>query len=520
MRILRSALNNKGKLLGGSFLAFAIALIIGTQVIDFVLFPAKGIEIFFIKANLGVGTPIQETSDKIRVIEDLVATLPDEELDTFTTMVGISQKDVHDPFTRRGSHVTQINVFLTPESKRKRGADEIVRDLQERAAAIEGFKFIRFVKVKPGPPVGKPISIEIRGDRFETLEAMSELYKRELSTYKGVLEIEDSFEEGKKELQIEVNALRASQARLSVSQIATSLRNAFEGVVATTIKKTDEEINIRVRLAEQYRNDPKVFDLLYIPNDRGNLIPLKEVAQIKQGRGISFINHYNYKRTISITATIDSKKTTSHTVNRALKKKFKKIEQEFVGYTVRYGGEQADTQKSLRSLGRAFIIAFAGIFFILCVIFKSIFQPLIVMITLPLSIIGVVVAFLTHGQPFSFMALLGMIGLSGVVVNNAIILISLINTHREEKETIKEAVLSACHQRLRPIILTSITTVLGLGPVAYGLGGSDEVLKPAALALSWGLLFASVLTLFVIPCLYIVLDDIIQKVNSYLPKKK
>ncbi|MEK7791046.1 MAG: efflux RND transporter permease subunit, partial [Deltaproteobacteria bacterium] len=160
-RILEITLNRKYRVIAAAAIAFAGSLIIGIKVIPFSLFPAKGIEIFFIRANTKIGTPLPETSERFSSIEKIVSELPKEELDTFTTQIGISQQDIHDPFTKRGSHVGQIVVFLTPPSKRKRDADEIIRDLEQKIVSnpsLKDFEFIRFSKVKPGPPIGKEIS--------------------------------------------------------------------------------------------------------------------------------------------------------------------------------------------------------------------------------------------------------------------------------------------------------------------------------------------------------------------------
>src|SRR3989338_786175 len=520
MRLLQKALTHKYRVLGVSVIAIIVAIFLGTQVVHFVLFPARGIEIFFIKAKAKLGTPIEDMSQKMGVLENLVAQLPSKELDTFTTQVGSIQRDVNDPFINRGGHLAQITVYLTPESKRKRTADEVIKDLQKEAEPIAGFQEIRFMKVTPGPPIGKPVSVEIRGEEFETLKKLSTLFKEELKKEKGVSEIEDSFESGKKELRIIVDELKASQAGLSTGQIAQTIRTAFEGTTATSIKKTNEEIHVRVRLAKEFRNTRDVFGTLYIPNDRGNLIPLNEVAQIQEGEGISYINHYDYKRTISVTAQVDQKYTTSFKMNRKLQKQFKDIDQKYVGYTVKYGGEQEDSQKSLKSLGKAFGLAFLGILFVMCLIFKSILHPLIILITVPLSLIGVVLALLIHNQPFSFMALIGVIGLSGVVVNNAIILIDFMNEHHKRGDNTHQIILNACAERLRPIILTSLTTIFGLGPLAYGIGGSDPIVAPTALTLSWGLFFSTVLTLFVVPCLYDALQDFVNLIPEKIKNKK
>ena len=511
---LKWVIQKKFKVLGITAGVFALSLLIAFKGIDFKLFPPEGIEVFFIKAKANVGTPIEDMAQRMQALEAWISKLPEHELKTFNTQVGVMQKDINDPFTRRGSHVAQIMVELTPEAKRKRDANEIIRDLEEKTKNVQGFENIWFTKVTPGPPVGRPVSIDIRGDDFEELKKHAQTFKEALQKIEGVQDIEDSFEKGKQEIRLSVNSLKAAQAGISVQTIAQTVRSAFEGSIATTIRKADEEINVRVRLAKPFRDNTEVFDSIFIPNNRGNLIPLKEVVQIESGEGISYINHFNYKRTITVTATIDSKVTSSFRVNRQIRNQFKDFSQNNIGYDVKYGGEQKDTHKSLSSLGFSFIFAAIGIVFILCVVFQSLLQPLIVMVTVPLSIIGVVFAFFTHGYPFSFMAILGMVGLTGVVVNNAIILIDLMNKLRIAGEPLFDSVLKAAHNRFRPILLTSFTTILGLGPVAYGLGGDDPILRPTAMVITWGILFSSALTLFIVPALYLILYDLLARMKT------
>ena len=196
-----------------------------------------------------------------------------------------------------------------------------------------------------------------------------------------------------------------------------------------------------------------------------------------------------------------------------MRKKFRNLEAEFPGYTLNYSGQNKETMLSLFSLLRAFVIAVLIIFLILATLFKSLLQPFIVMLTIPFALIGVVFAFIIHFEPLSFLALLGLVGLCGIVVNDSIVLVDFINRLRRDNKNapLIQIIKQAGQLRFRPVILTTITTVAGLGTVAYGIGGSDPFLKPMALAISWGLLFATFLTLIVIPCVYLISEDIRNK---------
>jgi len=305
-----------------------------------------------------------------------------------------------------------------------------------------------------------------------------------------------------------VDEAKASRAYLSIEDIAATIRNAFEGGTATSIKRIEAEkaIDVIVRFPSSERSKMNTFQEILIPNRFGNLIPLKEVGRVEKRKGMSVINHLDGKRVITVSANVNPKKISSLRLNQMVAKHFKNID--YPGYVIKYGGEQEETQKSMKSLFRAFALAFFLIFMILATNFNSLTQPLIVMLAIPFGLIGVIIAFLLHGEPFSFMAILGVVGLSGVVVNDSIVLVDFINRLRQKGVDRRHSIIEAGRLRLRPVILTTLTTVLGLASVAYGIGGGDPFLQPAALAIVWGLLFATVLTLIIIPCIYAVIDDL------------
>ncbi|UCD15047.1 MAG: efflux RND transporter permease subunit, partial [Candidatus Omnitrophota bacterium] len=194
------------------------------------------------------------------------------------------------------------------------------------------------------------------------------------------------------------------------------------------------------------------------------------------------------------------------------------ISTKYPGYTLRFSGEAEETLKSVKDLLRAFLIAVLLIFLILATQFNSLVQPFIVMLAIPFGIIGFILAFLIHGEPLSFLGIMGFVGLMGVVVNDSIVLVDFINKRRNHVP-VKEAVVEAGDLRLRPVLITTITTVCGLSTVAYGIGGFDPFLRPMALAISWGLLFATALTLIVVPCVYLIVEDVKNLVKRKVSAK-
>jgi multidrug efflux pump subunit AcrB len=510
LNILRKAIDRRYWVALGVTAFVLLTLYMAIFHMKFVLFSAEGIDEFFVRAKVSVGSSLDETYEKMKPVEEQVALLPEGEFQNFITEVGIHREFAGDPQTEYGTHYAQIHVYLTPSSDRKRNAHEITEELAKRLEVIGGFEKLYVDKVQPGPPVGKAVDAKIRGDDFESIKQVAGLFKSFLREQKGVENIQDDLNVGKDEVRIDVNHSEAARARLNLNDIASEIRNTFEGGVATTIQRSDEEIDVRVKFPDSFKHSVESVELVQIPNDRGNLIPLTRVAAFVVEPGISNIKRFDRKRIVTVTADVVEDITTSIEVNRALIEEFKDVAMRFPGIDVVYGGEQERTRESLLSLLRAFVLSIFLIFLIIAVQFRSLIQPPIVMLTIPLGVVGVIWAFFVHGQPLGFLALMGLIGLSGVVVNDSIVLIDFMNRYRRQGMDRRTSILEACRMRFRAVILASFTTVLGTLPIAYGWGGADPFLKPMALALSWGLAFSTSITLFVIPCFYSIVDDAVH----------
>ena len=488
---------------------------------------------------------------------------PSRELKNFTTRVGIIQLQPNDPFVKRGSNYAMVRVFLTPEQDRTRKTKEVVRSLRRRTAwllneegrrrlalqeaaeaAAEGspsavatsglhatalatgskagtqaagpevpaeFRELAgglialdFEEQQGGPPVGKPVAIQITGNEYDELKKIGAEYKAVLSKIDGVTDIDDDFQPGKDEIRLTVSEILAAQAGLSVMQVASSVNTAFDGNVATKIKRLAEEVDVRVRFGEAYRLSPRMLDLIHVQNMQGYLVPVNRMARFEEARGVVALNHLDGNRLLTVTANVNEKKISSREANLKAAQAGKNIIRKYPGYSVQFGGENKDTEESMNSLMRAFAVGLVLIFMILASLFRSIIQPAIVVAAIPFSLIGVMLAFLTHGHPFSFLGMMGVIGLAGVVVNDSIVLVDFANNIRDNNPGmhIDDVVKDAAALRLRAVLLTTITTVLGLLPTAYGLGGRDPFLVPMALSFAWGLMFATFLTLVVVPILY------------------
>jgi multidrug efflux pump subunit AcrB len=511
--IIQAAIKRRYIVVLSVFIFFILCVAVATQ-LGFELFSSRGIEQFYVRIEAEPGTPLYMTERLLRPVEEVIGGLSKQELDNYITQVGESGGEGHmGRGVSRGSHLAQITVYLTPPEGRDREAGEIINELREKSGHITDVKVI-YQKHRPGPPVGRAVEFKIRGEKYEVLREIAQEYKGFLNTIEGVEDIDDDYESGKREIMIEVDENRAAEAGLTISAIGSSVRSVFKGTIATTIKqeKAEEEIDVIVRIREDVKESEDVFNKIMIPNKYEKLIPLKNVASFKKREGLYAINHIEGRKAMSVYADVDNNITNSNEVSKKVIKHFKNIENEYLGYTVDTGGEYEEQLKSIRSLIIAFLLAFFLIFMILAAVFNSIVLPLVIMLAIPFGLIGVIIALIIHRMSMSFFSILGVVFLTGIVVNDSIVLVDFINKLRKSGVDRRGSIIQAGQLRLRPVILTTVTTVFGLLPVAYAIGGGDPILIPMALAICWGLFFATALTLIIIPCIYAIMDDIVLKI--------
>lgn len=484
------------------------SIIVAVKCIPFSLFPPRGLEIFFIRAEAPIGTPLAETERRYLPLEHVIAQLPPEELQHYATQIGIAQNDPEDPHTNRGSHVGQVIVYLTPPNRRHRTLEEIVAALRPKLTAIPGLHQVTIDKLRPGPPVGKPLAIKVRGPDLDRLEDLAGQITAFLTAFPGAVDVRDDFERGKVEAAIAADPVTAARAGLTVAAVGRAIRAAYEGEVATTIRGVSEDHDVVVRLPPALRQDLDTLEALPIPNAAGRLIRLGAVATRTERPGAMTIKRLDGERAIMVTADVETAVTTPLRVEKALAPLVTTLRAENPQYTFTYGGEIERTGESLRSLQLALGLAGILILAILVATLDSYGDALIVLSTIPLGLVGVTIGFLLVGFPFSFMALLGMVGLTGVVVDSAILLIDFTRRRQRTGLPVRQALCESAAVRFRPIVLVTTTTVFGIIPSAIGLGGTDPFIQPMALALNWGLIFSTLFNLFWVPCCVLIVDDV------------
>jgi multidrug efflux pump subunit AcrB len=485
-------------------LALASAFWYAGRYMQFTLFPTQSADSFYMLVELPSGASLDRTSDKMKDFETLLELLPDGELDSYVTRIG-SQGNFN---LGENENWALLGVYLTPFATRARNADQIAEELREEVSTILGVTNVTFIIESGGPPVGRPITIRVVGSDDELRNGLATFLVERLNNMDSVKDVDRDDKRGKDQIKLDIDYLRLADAGLTVADIARNVRLAYDGEVVTSVRYGDEDVEFRVILEEEARTTLETLAGLAMQNPAGRFIRLDEVTEFRLEPGPSNFYHFDSDRTIKITGDVVKGVTTPLKATEAAIADID-MDRDWPGMRLVVGGEAEETATSMQSLFLAFIAAAVGIYLLLLLLFNSAFQPLIVMIAIPFGLIGVISAFALHQQALGFLAMLGVVGLTGIVVNDSLILVNLANRMRahEPNRPYRDIVVEATKSRMRPIVLTSITTVAGLLPMAYGIGGSDPFSAPMALAMGYGILFATPLTLLLLPCMMTALHD-------------
>ncbi len=489
-----------------SFAALAAALLLALTM-PFQLFPPAGVEEFVVRVTAPPGTSLNNMRQHLRDIDKEIRGHVDPKyLESTLQKSGDVSVDLGDPLTQRGSRYGQIRAIYTPAISRPE--HDVLKEMHQLAKIIPD-KFpkldIAFTEIRKGPPLGRALEAEISSYDEKPGEQAAQRLIEYLKTIEGITSIDSGLKRGDDELHLVLDRELATYAGVDLATAAQHVKAASGGLPLSVVRHGTEEIDVTIRYPNS--NDDELKQLLnsLVPNKRDGLIPLNKIARLEEKPGYTTIRHKEGIRVINVVADTDVSKLTSVALNRMVRDN----ENKWLGdladkITVGYGGEEEKNRESFVSLVVAFGFALVGIFFILAIQFNSLSYPLVVMLAIPFGAIGIIVSFYVHDlfwkpMPLSFMTSLGMIALTGVVVNSSLVLLVFIQRARQAGMGAHEAIIKAGRRRLRAVILTAITTIVGLLPTAYGWGGLDPFVSPMALALSWGLVFATLITLVTIP---------------------
>lgn len=505
-------LGHKKKVVVGFFIFLGLTFVFAFKFMDFILFPSSTAESVFVHLETPAGSSLEANRDKTTEVEKLIAKLPKEDVVSFVTRVGVETSPNH--FPKFASNLTTIEMNLLPFGKRKRNASEIVEMLKKDVNKLSGFTNITYEMIEGGPPMGSPISLKIVGvDDKERIQLASEVLEY-LKSIPGVKSPARDDKAGKAEFKVSLNYPEVSRLGVDLTMVNNTLRMAFDGVKATEGRFNGQDIGFRVMLDKETRSDEKKIANLKVVNEMGRLIPLGQLAKFETNTdSLAEIRHFNGETAITISGDVEKTVTSSLNVTNQVLAKFNN-QDKFKDARIVVSGEAEETVESLESLGWTFIIALFAIYFILVHLFDSFIQPFYVLLAVSFGIIGVTYTFYAHGEPFGFMAMIGVVGLSGIVVNDAIVLVDFVNSLRKKEldSPIEQLVAEGTAVRLRQGLVTTISAMVGVLPMAYGIGGADVFMVPMALAMGYGLLFAVLMNLYILPCVYLTGEEYFSKV--------
>lgn len=404
-----------------------------------------------------------------------------------------------------GAHLASFFLQLSPSAERDIGASEITRRFREHVGAIPDAVELTFSS--DSFSAGEPINFQLQGGTLEDLTQAAAAVRRQLASYRGVTDIADSFRAGKQEVQL---SLREGARPLGLTQrdLARQVRQAFYGEEVQRVQRGRDDVKVMVRYPESERRSLGSLEEMHIRTGEGVEVPFDAVAEAELGRGFAIIRRTDRERVVRVTANVDRAIVTPEKVIADVQRVMPSLLERHPGVTVQLDGEQREQGRAVAGLVRGTIIAMLLIYALLAIPLRSYLQPLVIMSVIPFGAVGAILGHLIMGWDVVFFTVLGIVALSGVVVNASLVLVHYVNGQRDRGYGLIDSVKAAGVVRFRPIVLTSLTTYIGLVPLMFEGAVAARPLVPMAIALGYGVLCAAAVTLFLVPCGYLILDDL------------
>jgi len=495
------------------------ALVASTRV-QFVYFPRVESETATATLTMPLGTPSEATQRYVTLIREKAEALQEKytDADGNSAVLNIMAVTGGQGQTRGGgprgssassgqSHAGEISLRMSPPETRNIdiGSRDLVNEWRESIGSIPGAKELNFrAEIGRG---GSPIDVQLAGPSFDDMAEAATKIKAQLATYAGVFDITDTYQDGKEEVKLKIKP-EAEMLGLTMTSLAQQTRQAFFGQEAQRIQRGREEIRIMVRYPKNERESLANLESMRVRTPNNTEVPFSAVADAEMGRSFSTIRRVDRNRTISISGDADKEAVNMTQIEGDLSEFLAGLVPQYPGMTYTFEGESRERADSFGSLKVGGFFVFFVLYVLLAIPFRSYVQPLIVMSVIPFGLVGAIVGHMIMGMPLSIMSIFGMLALSGVVVNDSLVLVDFINRRREEGVELVEAVRIAGVRRFRAIILTSMTTFVGLMPLLFEKSTQAQFLIPMAISLGFGILFATLITLFLVPINYLVLEDI------------
>ena len=510
--VLRASLRNR-YLAGTLFTAVAIILFsiaIGGH-LRFVFFPRIQAETASATVTMPPGTPFEATEEAIRRINTEAERLRERYRDPDTgesVIKGIlaSVGSIGGGSTPRTDAGRVVFEIVPPEARTLDVTSaDLVREWRQAIGPIPGAREVSFRAEIGGG--GAPLDVQISGPDFVALRSLAGEVRARLETYPGVFDITDSFEDGKQEIKLRIRP-EAELLGLTLEDLARQVRHAFFGFEAQRIQRGREEVRVYVRYPEAERRSLESLETMRIRTPEGAEVPFGEVASAEFGRGFAQIRRVDRNRTINVTADVNKETADIEAIKRDIAAFLSEAVPAYAGVSFTLEGEAREQRESFGSLGYGLLFVLFMVYALLAIPFRSYLQPLIVMSVIPFGAAGAMLGHIIMGMNLTIMSLMGMLALTGVVVNDSLVLVDYINKRRAEGMPLMEAVSTAGVRRLRPVLLTSLTTFAGLTPLIFEKSTQAQFLIPMAVSLGFGILFATFITLLLVPLNYLVLEDL------------
>jgi multidrug efflux pump subunit AcrB len=479
--------------------AAAVAAVAG-GLVRLQFFAFDPLRVFYVNVVMPPGTTLEKTLATLLEVEGRIARhLDPAEVRAVAAYAGQMFTETEPLF---GEHRGQVFVSLAPREGRLRPVEAVIESLRADAVSTPGPELVSFTRLSGGPPTERAIKVKVRGDDLDEIARAAAVVKRLLAGIPGVKDVTDDASPGALELALRPDGYAIYRAGLAPQTVARTVQLLGEGEVVTAIQDAGDEVDVRVRARPRALEDIQAVLRQRVMTGDGTSVPLGELVDEESQIGRDSIRHYNYRRATTVEADIDQALTDTVTANRALGEAWVTVASDYPNIDLDFSGELDDIKESLEALPRLFLLGVGLIYLVLGTQFRSYFQPFLILTTVPMAFTGVTVGLLATGNPMSLYTLYGVVALTGIAVNSAIVLIDAANRRIASGMGVLHATLYAARRRVVPILITATTTVAGLFSLATGLGGHSLLWGPVATAIVWGLAVSTALTLFVVPVLF------------------
>ena len=516
--IVGKAVKNRYITLGAFMGALILSLsLIGSGRIKFSFMPNIDSDVITISAAYPIGTPLEKTERLGDYLVSHAKTSLDKlggqhQAKGILAQVGKSLMQQGPHMTSGASSTASVDVmiFLVESDKRQFSGKQLMDTWREELGDIPGLKSISF-RANLGPSAGSPIDIQVKHQNSQTGEMIASELAANLETYRGVISISDGISEGKNQLEFSLND-EGRRLGFTAGQLGQEVRSAFFGAIASRQQKNREEVKVVVRLPKSERISEFSIENFLIKSPSGAIVPLGAIASQSRGFSYAQIRRQDAQRVVNVTADIVQGQANLREITASIQSEIlPQLQEKYPRAEFEFAGENREQGETLGSLGLGFLIAMMVIYALLAIPFKSYLQPVIVMSAIPFGIVCAVLGHVIMGYGLSLISIMGIVALSGIVVNDSLVLVHSANEKYRETGDVVNSVIHAGTRRFRPIILTSITTFLGLAPMIFETSMQARFLIPMAISLGFGVLFSTFITLILVPALYVIIADINER---------